>query len=599
MRIPAVLLLVLSVLAQESATPPVAVSFTLDVTDPESGNVKVEMGVENNRDDELTLGIPVWAPGRYRVIPFNRAVRDLEAEVDGKKVDVATTDSDSQWTLKTGRAGKFTVRYTLRPQAVQVLQGNLTKNHYDLDGPAAYLYIKGRMNGPHKVTFKLPEDWKVGTGLKKLGDATYGARDYDTFIDCPTELGKFDLHAFTHDNVTYELVVHAAGPIDAPKLTEVCRKIVAEQMKMLGPAPFDRYVFLLHFPEAMGGQGLEHLNSTDIDYPYAAVKLDPLHAASMISHEFFHLWNVKRIRPRELGPFDYTQPVRLKALWFSEGVTSYYGDLSLIRAGVWTREQYFQHLGEEVRQLQQNPVRKTQTVEEASRTVWDRRRGSRAGAVDYYNKGELLGLLLDLRIRKLTANRKSLDDLMRHLYRTLVVEPGKAGKGEIGIGFEEDGILKAANAVSGTDFAEFFGKYVSGTEELPYATVLEEAGVRFQPQRVKSLGVPMTGLRISVDPPEESEAAKSGLRKDDRIVKIGERETDNRAELAKALEGLKVGDRVKVTFSRSTGEKDKEEKIEADLPVVDRETGTYVIGAAPDPSDLQRAIMEGWLGSGK
>ncbi|HTF56104.1 MAG TPA: PDZ domain-containing protein, partial [Planctomycetota bacterium] len=576
-----------------------AVSFTLDVTDPGSGNVKVEMGVENNRDDELTLGIPVWAPGRYQVLPFYRAVRNLEAEIDGKKTEVAATDSDSRWTLKTGRAGKFTVRYTLRPQAVQVLQGNLTPDHYDLDGPAAYLYIKGRMNGPHQVTFKLPEGWKVGTGLKKLGDATYGARDYDTFIDCPTELGTFDLHTFTHDNVTYELVVHAAGPVDGPKLTEICRKIVTEQMKMLGPAPFDRYVFLLHFPQARVGNGLEHLNSTDIDYGYMWVKDDPLYAASVLSHEFFHLWNVKRIRPKELGPFDYSQPVRSKALWFSEGVTSYYGDLSLLRAGVWTREQYFQHLAEEVRQLQRNPVRKTQPVEESSRTVWDRPRGSWAGAVDYYNKGELLGLLLDLRIRKLTSNRKSLDDLMRHLYRTLVVEPGKAGKGEIGIGFEEDGILKAANAVAGSDLTEFFAKYVSGTEELPYATILEEAGIRFQPQKVKALGVPMTGLRISVDPPEGSEAAKSGLRKDDRIVRIGGSETSNRSDVAKALEGLKVGDRVKVTFSRSADAKDEEVEVEADLPIVDRETGAYLIGAAPDPSDLQRGIVEGWLGSGK
>ena len=599
MRFPAVLLFVLSLLAQDTATPPVAVSFTLDVTEPESGNVKVEMAVENNRDDELTLGIPVWAPGRYRVIPFSRAVRNLEAEIDGKKAEVAATDNDSQWTLKTGRALKFTVKYTLRPQAVQVLQGNLNANHYDLDGPAAYLYIKGRMNGPHKVTFKMPGDWKVGTGLKKLGDATYGARDYDTFVDCPTELGKFDLHTFTHDNVTYEIVVHAAGAIDGPKLTEVCRKIVAEQMKLLGPAPFDRYVFILHLPDGMSGQGLEHLNSTDIDYPYPLVKADPLNAASMISHEFFHLWNVKRIRPKELGPFDYTQPVRSKALWFSEGVTSYYGDLSLLRAGVWTRDQYFQHLAEEVRQLQQNPVRKTQTVEEASRTVWDRRRGSRTGAVDYYNKGELLGLLLDLRIRKLTSNKKSLDDLMRHLYRTLVVEPSKAGKGEIGVGFEEDGLQKAANAVSGSDFTEFFAKYVAGTEELPYAAILEDAGVRFQPQRVKTLGIPMTGLRISADPPEESEGAKSGLRKDDRIVKVGESETANRSELAKALEGLKVGDRVKVTFTRSSGDKGEEERVEAELPIVDRETGTYVIGAATEPSDLQRAIVEGWLGSGK
>src|SRR5688572_10307206 len=196
--------------AQDETVPPVAVAFTLDATDlkidpkqASSGEVRVEMLVENNRDDEVTLGIPVWMPGRYRVVAHYLAVADLEAEVDGKKAAVEKTDHRSLWKLETGGASRFKVRYTLKPNEVPPLRGNLTADHYDLQGPSAWLFILNRMNGPHKVTFKLPPDWRVGTGLKKTGQATYEAPDYDTFIDCPIELGKFSLKTFTHDGVVY------------------------------------------------------------------------------------------------------------------------------------------------------------------------------------------------------------------------------------------------------------------------------------------------------------------------------------------------------------------------------------------------------------
>jgi predicted metalloprotease with PDZ domain len=582
--------------AQEAAAPPLAVSYTLDVTAPGEGSVKVEMLIENNRDDVLTLGIPVWAPGSYRVVPYHRGVKDLEAEIEGRPVEVGTTDHESLWTVKAGGAPKVKVRYALKPAQVPPLRQNLSKLHYDVQGPSAYLFVKGRLNGPHKVAFKLPEDWKVGTGLAKLKDGSFGARDYDTFIDCPTELGSFDLHTFKHEQADYQVVVHATGKYDSAKLVETCRTIVAEQMTMFGPAPFDRYVFIFHFQEQMGGGGLEHLNSTHISYPMRAVAANAASIDSITSHEFFHLWNVKRIRPAELGPFDYTQPVRSKALWLCEGVTSYYGDLTLARIGLWTRNRYFEHLAWEIGQLQNNPARLKMSVEEASRTVWDWRRDDRTPTLDYYNKGELLGLLIDLKIRTLTSNKKSFDDVMRHLHQKYVLDGIKAGQGPIGRGFEEGAILKAVNKVSGADFTKFFSDYVSGLEELPYEEVMAAAGLTLKQEKAMTLGVQFTGVRIAAVP-EGSEAEKAGLRKGDRIVQIGSQEISNRAELRKALDELKNGARVKVTLTRQEVKDDKTEdvRMEAELTAAERETGAYRIGLAAEPTELQKVIVVDWL----
>lgn len=576
--------------AQDAPAPPVAVSYTMDVTEPESGIAKVEMVVENNRDDEVTIGIPVWAPGAYRVVSYYRGILDLEADVDGKKVEVTPTDHKSLWTVKTGRAKKFTVRYSLKPRSVQPIQGNLSKSHYDIQGPSAWLFVKDRLNGPHQATFKLPKDWKVGTGLSKLGESTYGARDYDTFIDCPTELGTFDLKTFTHDGVPYELVMHAESEFDHDKLIDVCRKIAAEQIRMFGGAPYDRYVFIFHFRTQQGGGGLEHLNSTGISFPMQVMASDPGRIASLVSHEFFHLWNVKRIRPKELGPFDYTQAVRSKALWLCEGVTSYYGDLTLVRSGIWTRDTYLAHLAGEINNLQSNPARLNQSVEEASRTVWDRGRGGQGPAVDYYNKGELLGWLIDLRIRALTGGKKSFDDVMRHIYRTHVVEPAAAGKGAIGVGFEEGGILKAVNEVSGKDFSEFFANYVSGTAELPYADVIKEVGLELASQ--KTLPVSLQGTRVIVEPAANSVAGKAGFKQGDRIVKIGDTEVANRPQLSKALADFKTGDKVAV-FVRREG---SEEPIRLELPVTD---GASSVVLGKDPSESQKALLQGWLAPSK
>ncbi|HEX7898051.1 MAG TPA: PDZ domain-containing protein [Planctomycetota bacterium] len=574
-------LLLAAVLLAQQAVPKPSTSFAVAVADPESGSIKVEMTVTGVVEDEVRLALPAWAPGAYRVVTYAKALKNFSAVGPGGAALETKAVDEQTWAVSTKRAASFVARYTL-----DVERSRMDKDHCYVAGPDTYLYVVGRKELPCSVRFTLPEGWKVGTGLDEK-DGAYAAVDYDTFIDCPTELGTFELHEFAQDGATYQLVIHTKGPVNASRLMEMCRKVVREQNKMFGGPPFKRYVFLYHFRDGVGGRGLEHLNSTDIVLSYAAVKMEPLLAASITSHEYFHLWNVKRIRPFELGPFDYTQPVRSKALWFCEGVTSYFGDRALPRAGLWSEEQYLAHLAQEVETLQNNPDRKVTSIEKAGEVVWDRKDWPR---VDYYNKGELLGLLMDLRLRAESAGEKTFDDVMRHLYDAYVLKPAAAGKGWIGTGFPEDGILKALNEVSGKDWTPFYVNHVSGVRELPYVDVLGAAGLNAQVAVTKmaDLGVDLRGT-VVMSVPDGSEAKKAGLLAGDRLGAIGGVEV-NRSNLRDVLGKFQPGDDVPIKVLREGG------AAEVTVKVGTRERTACRIRRAESPTPQQKRLIDAWLG---
>lgn len=546
------------------------ISYVVDASHVERGKLSVVMTIAGNAADEAQVAIPAWAPGAYHIAEYSKNLSNVRASDPAGAILACSRVDDRTWKIKAGRAESFCVSYDIEKK---------DKDHAFLAGPATYLYVVGRKDAPCRVRFKIPEGWKVATGLDKDGDE-YSARDYDTFIDCSTELGPFELLEFDQNGVKYQLVIHANGPVDGPKLVDMCSKIVKESNSIFGGAPFDRYVFFFHFRGGFGGGGLEHLNSTDISLAYAMIQGDPLTAASVTSHEYFHLWNVKRIRPFELGPFDYTQIVRSKALWQCEGVTSYYGDRALARCGIWSEERYLNHLATEIEILQNNPDRKVTSVEKASQSAWDRADWPR---VDYYNKGELLGLLMDLKIRTMSEGRLCYDDVMRFLLKTYV----KSGKGPIGIGFPEDGILKAINSVTGSNWTEFYDKYIRGLEELPYESILTEAGLSVDLRTVMTpdLGVGLRGTAV-VHVPKDS---PTGLKEGDRITAINGIEV-TRANFRGELGKLKAGQPAKLKIGRG----DKTEEVT--LLVAEKERVTCKLKRSDAPSDLQKRIINGWLG---
>jgi predicted metalloprotease with PDZ domain len=575
-------LLLLATASAQEAAPRLSVLYAVDVTVPDSGKMRVAMTVRNNVEDEVKVALPAWAPGAYRIVRYAKQVVNVEASgKDGARLEIAVLD-DQTWKVKTGGIDRFVITYELN-----VERSRMDKEHCFIAGPDTYFYLVDHKQAPCSVGFTLPDGWKVGTGLDADGPL-YKARDYDTFIDCPTELGKFELFTCESDGATFELVVHAKGPVDGPKLTEMCRRIVASQNKIFGGTPpFKRYVFLYHFKDQTGGRGLEHLNSTDISMPYQAIKFDPMLAASVTSHEYFHLWNVKRIRPFELGPFDYTGIVRSKALWFCEGVTSYYGDRTLTQCGIWKEEQYLTHLGTEIETLQNNPDRKVTPVEKASQAVWDRKDWPR---VDYYNKGELLGLLIDLKIRTASRGEKTFDDVVRKLYDQYVVAPSKQGKGAIGVGYPEDGILKALHEVSGEDWKKFYGDYISGVEELPFKEVLEAAGLSASISIIDQpdLGLDLRGTSV-IFVTAGGEAEKAGVKQGDRIATVNDVEV-SRSNLREVLSKLVPGEDARLQLLRA------EERKDVILKPRLRQRTTCRIKRGENPTELQKRILDAWLG---
>ena len=572
-----VLLLTARAVPSQEAVPRPRLSFRVDVTKPESGRISVAMEIKDNVRKDVRVAIPAWAPGAYRIVNYAKAVKNLRATGRDRAARRVDSVDNLTWKIAAGGPGPLTVRYEL-----EVSRRWMDRTHCYLAGPDTYLYLVGRKDTPCRVRFDLPPSWRVGTGLERDGEF-YKAGDYDTFIDCPTELGKFKLLSFVQDDVTYELVIHAMGPVNGKKLVSMCKKIVREQNRILGKPPVDRYVFLYHFMDRIGGRGLEHLNSTDITMSYAVVKAEPHLSASVTSHEYFHLWNVKRIRPEKLGPFDYTKPAPVKSLWFCEGVTSYFGDRSLARCGIWSPRNYLKHLAREIVVLQNNTDRKVTSVEKASWSVWTRKDWPR---VDYYNKGELIALLMDLRIRSRSGGKKTLDDVMRYVYRKYCLE----GEGPIGVGFPEGAILAAINKVTGDEWKGFFARYVSGVEELPYKKILSEAGLeaRIVVTRLPALGVRLRSNKVTYLL-KNGPAAKAGLKTGDRITAIeGDKTTGG--NVGATILKLTPGKKAKLKLDREG------KTVEVTVTVGDREQTLCSIRRSLSATKAQTKLLDAWLG---
>lgn len=565
------------------------ISYTVDCREPASGTVTIEMRLEGIHEEEMTFGMPVWRPGSYQFQNYPERVRSLSAQDgEGRALEVLRPRRDL-WSVRATAASPLVVTYTLSPGGRGDRGGEgLTTDHYGVDGPGTFLYARGWEHVPHRVRFYVPEGWQIATGMDPAesdGTTWYVARDYDTFVDCPFEIGRFRTHEFTHASTRYEVVVHGPPDYDADGLLETIRRIVAYQTGLFGGAPFERYVFIYHFWDRFGGYGLEHLNSTTIYYPAAVVARDPQAIASITAHEFFHAWNVKRIRPERLGPFDYSRDVRVRELWFSEGVTSYYAALTLYRTGIWDERRLFDHLAGQVVAQETNPARDTMSAEEASWTIWDEEREG-GPRVDYYTKGQLIGWLLDLEMRRRTGGRVSLDDLMRFLYRWFVV----GGRGPIGEGFREGDLRRAAEALTNSDFSAFFDRCVAGAGPLPYEEILRPAGLRIDLDlRERAyLGIELDGREVS-RVTQGSPAERAGMRSGDEIVAIGDREVAA-GEIPALLETLRAGEPVRLRVRGRDGS-------EREVPVVPevRRSGRCTIRPDPDAPPQAAAVREGWL----
>lgn len=464
--------------------------FTADSPATHVGDVTVR--VTGILGDSTLLQLPAWYPGRYAIYNFAANVQEVRASCNGARIPAPKRDKQT-WVVRCPRGrGPLEFAYRVWWDDLNGSQSQIDSLHVNLNPGNTFVYVVGHKQDPVRVTYAGPAGWRVVNGAVASpapGPVTLSFPNYDVFIDHPTEISaRFTVDTFTVGRVVYRVVVHAEGGDGGirPRLVSDLERIVWAEVALWGDPPIARYTFLIHYipGNRLGGDGMEHLTSTQVifDFPLADTsRYVPSLGAE--SHEFFHTWNMKRLRARELGPWDYTRENYTTTLWFGEGFTNYYGVRSLYRAGVWDRERYLTRVGAAVAQLQSSPGRFLMSAEQSSFNAWlfdavplRQQTNLEHTTISYYNKGELIAWLADLEVRARTGGRKTLDDVMRLMWSRFWNGATTTYYLQ-GHGYGDADVLRALNDVSGSDFSDFFRRYVAGVDELPYDATLAKVGL--------------------------------------------------------------------------------------------------------------------------
>jgi predicted metalloprotease with PDZ domain len=480
-------------------------------------------------------------------------------------------------------------------------------SHANLNGSSVFMYIAGQKPAPLTLTVDAPPQWKLLDGFSESSDQrSFPVPNYDRLADTPLEISpECTLAQFQEQGKTIRVAVHSydEDDTDRSKLLEGLKKIVHAEMAEMPEADFPHYTFLFHFaPDIALGDGMEHLNSTQIIIR-GNLRDGTQEALETAAHEFFHLWNVKRLRPAALGPFDYTRENYSPSLWFAEGVTTYFAYLSLLRSGVWSRQQFLHALADEIRSLEGEPGRSLMSAESSSFHAWFYDRSPQMQetnfancTISYYNKGTLLGMLLDVEIRSRTGGQKALRDVLADMYHKFYEAPVASYYGP-GRGFEEQDIQEAVSVVSGSDFSAVFERYVRGTDPLPYTETLRLAGLQLRvgvaPGAAPSLGVLVQpdnrGARIAAVRPGGA-ADRAGLSRDDLLIAVDDQSLATE-ELQNRLKIYPPGSKVPFTVERH-GRREII-TVTLDPPIPDQ----YAIEELPNATPQQVNIRNAWMGS--
>jgi predicted metalloprotease with PDZ domain len=573
--------------------------YRLAIPRPDSHLVEVEARfLDVGGLAQLDLRMAGWTPGSYLVRDYARHVEGLVAEADGQPLPVEKVEK-AIWRVRHGGAREVTVRYRVYAFELTVRTSHVDGTHAFLNGAPTYLWLDERRGEPHAVALELPPAWRVVTGLPREGEAWIAA-DLDELIDSPFHAGDGPVLELQAGGRPHELAIwgrpDAGGVATLDTLAADTKKIVEEHARVFGGLPYDRYAFVLMLaPGAYGG--LEHRCSTALlSNPFAfATRKRYEELLELVSHEHFHLWNVKRIHPRALGPFDYTRESYTRSLWIVEGLTSYYDRYALRRAGLVPTKRYLEKLAEEWDKVLALPGRRKQSLEESSFDAWIKLyrpdENSANSTVSYYLKGSLVCLCLDLEIRRRSEGRRSLDDVLRVLWG----EYGQPARG-----YADDEVQGVMERATGLDLGAFFDAFVRGHEDPDLAGALGAAGLILRPKQEKDadeeqrpgwLGALTRsdgGRVIIATVLEGTPAARGGLYAGDELVAIDGYRVDERS-LPERLSARRPGAGVTLTVFR----RDELRALEVtlgDKPPV------HEITRAPGATASQLALRRAWLG---
>jgi len=507
---------------QAQAERPYRISYRLSMPRPESHLFEVEVDVDGvAAGDAVDFQMPRWSPGRYAVFDFAKNVQEVRADTlcpprtkcERRALRVERLDTQT-WRVSSPGPEGLTLSYKVFADDLSGTFSQLDRRHANYNGHSVFMYVAGHKQDPVGLKIDAPAGWKIVNGQTiRDNQSEFKFPNYDLLVDTPTEIGPdWTVDEFRLGGRVYRVVVHSFGD-EGGRRAELVRqveRVVRAQVETMGEPEFERYVFLFHFdPTARRGDGMEHLNSTQI------VETGPLSdrnvfagAVGTASHEFFHVWNVKRLRPAGLGPWDFTRPVVTRGLWIAEGFTNYYGTLHEHRAGLLDEERLYGRLAETVTRVENHPGNALMSAEEASllasfldRASHDQRTNLENTSVSYYPKGETLGLALDLLIRARTRGRSSLDEVMRRAYRKFYLESPNDSYYLRGRGYTLEEFFAHIKEVTGEDFDFFLERHVRQTAPPPYEEGFAAVGLRFLrvPERGPSAAPARATYRIEKD----------------------------------------------------------------------------------------------------
>jgi predicted metalloprotease with PDZ domain len=568
--------------------------YTLRFPAPQTHYVEIDASVPTDGRPEIEVMMAVWAPGSYLVREFARHVEDLRAESPGgERLAVARTRKN-RWSIATRGAASVTVGYRLYCREMSVRTNWVEARFALLNGAATFVTLVDGHARPHEVRVELPPEWK--TTASPLSPAPGGlphrylAADFDTLVDSPLLAGNPAIYEFTAGGVPHRLVNEGEGGVwDGPRSARDVQTIVETNLRFWGSLPYPRYVFFNLITES--GGGLEHKDSTVMMTSRwrTGTRKDYVGWLGLVSHEYFHAWNVKRMRPAELGPFDYEQEVHTTNLWIAEGFTDYYDGLMLRRSGLSTRDEYLEQLSNSIRDLQSTPGRLVSSASQSSFDAWIRQyrpdENSPNVSISYYTKGAVVAFLLDAHIRAVTSGTKSLDEVMRLAFARYSGDRG----------YTQAQFRQVASEVAGTDLSDWFAAAVDSTVELSFDEALEWFGLRFrkvEPRADKGwIGATTrtdNGRLVVSQVRRGTPAFDAGLNVDDEILAIDEYRV-RPDQLDSRLEQYRPGQAVSLLVSR------RERLLRLDVTLGEERPRGWSLETLPDATPEQQARLKAWL----
>jgi predicted metalloprotease with PDZ domain len=567
--------------------------YKLGMSKPSTHLLEVELSVKGlpSGGSAIDFLMPVWRTGRYVIFDFAGGVQEFSARDGAGSLLKWSKTEKSTWRVEKNRATAVTIRYKVYANEFDMRTRGLNDEHAFVDGCAVFMYIDRYRHLPLTVAVTPYQDWHVTTGLEAVSGEQFrfSAPDFDYLVDCPLEIGHQKDFEFQVEGKKHVLSIFGQGNYNADTLIRDISKIVKANKEFWGDLPYDRYVFMLHLSSR--GGGTEHINSTIMQTsPYRFKNPGSYRGfLGLVSHEYLHTWNVKRLRPKGILPYDYMRENYLNELWVAEGTTSYYGELLLARAGFIPVSAMLDGLASGVQSDRQRPGNKVQSVTESSFDawikLWKNNQQSYNSETDYYGKGSDVSLLLDLEIRQRSKNNYSLDDVMRTLYRRFPLS---------GKGYTVDDVRTIAEDLAGGSLQSLFDNYVFGTTAIDWESTLRYAGLELQAkdsERKTWLGLQSSdqnGRARASGVIAGSPAYDAGLDLGDEILAINGRRVRS-SDLQERIAEFKPGEKVKISLFRE----DTLREFEIVLRLQD--VPPYRVVKSAQPTPLQKSIFESWL----